>query len=385
MRRGRIFFYLAFILILILVGGFVVWQRFLQPAPAEEAEEAPEPTPIVTMVDVVVVAQSVPRGATLTEDVLQIVEFPQDAAYAELFREKEAVVGRQAKFDLEPGVPVTAGMLVTRAEELSATGSLAALGIARGKVAVSIPIVDNLSSVSYAPRPGDHVSVIVSIPFVDIDSEFQSILPNQISSVAGPSVDPEAGTNIVTIQVTGAGGLQGRTELDPVLNELTYVVPAEKQRPRVVSQIVLHDAEVLQLGNFPLPEEEDAEADQAEAAEEGEEQAQQEQQQQQQQQQEGEGEQQQPAPTPPEVITLIVTPQEAVTLNYLIASELKLTLALRAAGDDSITPTEATTLQYLLDVYSIPVPAKLPYATEPRPEVSDSPFTTEAEQTETQQ
>jgi pilus assembly protein CpaB len=380
MRRGRIFFYLAFILILILVGGFVVWQRFLQPAPAEPAAEAPEPTPIVTMVDVVVVAQSVPRGATLTEDVLEIVEFPQDAAYAELFREKEAVVGRQAKFDLEPGVPVTAGMLVTTAEELSATGSLAALGIPRGKVAVSIPIVDNLSSVSYAPRPGDNVSVIVSIPFVDIDSEFQSILPNQISSVAGPSVDPEAGSSTITIQVTGAGGLQGRTELDPVLNELTYVVPAEKQRPRMVSQIVLHNAEVLQLGNFPLPEEEEAEAAQAETAVEGEEQAPQ-----QEQQQQAEGEQQQPPPSPPEVITLIVTPQEAVTLNYLISSGMKLTLALRAAGDDSITPTEATTLQYLLDVYSIPVPAKLPYATEPRPEVSDSPFTTGTEQTDTQQ
>jgi pilus assembly protein CpaB len=379
MRRGRIFFYLAFILILILVGGFVVWQRFLQPAPAEPAAEAPEPTPIVTMVDVVVVAQSVPRGATLTEDVLEVVEFPQDAAYAELFREVEAVVGRQAKFDLEPGVPVTAGMLVTRAEELSATGSLAALGIPRGKVAVSIPIVDNLSSVSYAPRPGDNVSVIVSIPFVDIDSEFQSILPNQISSVTGPSVDPEAGTNTITIQVTGAGGLQGRTELDPVLNELTYVVPAEKQRPRMVSQVVLPNAEVLQLGNFPLPEEE--EAAQAEAAAEGEEQAQQEGQQ---QQVEGE-QQQQPPPSPPEVITLIVTPQEAVTLNYLISTGTKLTLALRAAGDDSITPTEATTLQYLLDVYSIPVPAKLPYATEPRPEVSDSPFTTETEDTGTQQ
>jgi pilus assembly protein CpaB len=222
--------------------------------------------------------------------------------------------------------------------------------------------------------------VIVSIPFVDIDSEFQSILPNQISSVAGPSVDPEAGSSTITIQVTGAGGLQGRTELDPVLNELTYVVPAEKQRPRMVSQIVLHNAEVLQLGNFPLPEEEEAEAAQAETAVEGEEQAPQ-----QEQQQQAEGEQQQPPPSPPEVITLIVTPQEAVTLNYLISSGMKLTLALRAAGDDSITPTEATTLQYLLDVYSIPVPAKLPYATEPRPEVSDSPFTTGTEQTDTQQ
>ncbi len=32
MRRGRIFFYLAFIIILALVAVFVVWQRFLQPA-----------------------------------------------------------------------------------------------------------------------------------------------------------------------------------------------------------------------------------------------------------------------------------------------------------------------------------------------------------------
>ncbi len=367
MRRGRIFFYLAFILILILVGGYVVWQRFLQPAPVETAEDAPAPTPVVNMVDVVVISQPVPRGAELTENVLQIVEFPEDAAYAELFREKEAVVGRQAKFDLEPGVPVTIGMLVTKAEELSATGSLAALEIPRGKVAVSVPI-DRLSSVSYAPRPGDHVSVIVSMPFVDLDSEFQSILPNQLGTVIGPSVDPESGANTITIQVSGATGLQGRTELDPVLNELTYVVPAELQRPRLVSQIVLHDAEVLQMGNFPLPEEEEAAAA---AVEQG-------------QEQEGEGEglqveeggEQQEAPTlaPPEVVTLIVTPQEAVTLNYLISAEMKLTMALRAAGDDSITSTEATTLQYLLDVYSIPVPAKLPYATEPRPDVSESPF-----------
>lgn len=208
------------------------------------------------------------------------------------------------------------------------------------------------------------------MPFVDLDSEFQSILPNQLGTVIGPSVDPESGANTITIQVSGATGLQGRTELDPVLNELTYVVPAELQRPRLVSQIVLHDAEVLQMGNFPLPEEEEAAAAAVEPGQE----------------QEGEGEglqqveeggeQQQEAPplTPPEVVTLIVTPQEAVTLNYLISAEMKLTMALRAAGDDSITSTEATTLQYLLDVYSIPVPAKLPYATEPRPDVSESPF-----------
>ncbi|MEJ2598463.1 MAG: hypothetical protein P8Z00_09030 [Anaerolineales bacterium] len=76
---------------------------------------------------------------------------------------------------------------------------------------------------------------------------------------------------------------------------------------------------------------------------------------------------------PPEVVTLIVTPQDAVTLNYLMnlidpksGASARLTLALRASGDDSRVETEAVTLQFLLDQYNIPVPVKLPYGTEPR-------------------
>jgi len=76
---------------------------------------------------------------------------------------------------------------------------------------------------------------------------------------------------------------------------------------------------------------------------------------------------QEPAPVaPPDLITIIVTPQDAVTLNYLLYSGAELTLALRASGDDSVISTEAATLQFMLDVYSIPVPAKLPYGTTPR-------------------
>ena len=67
------------------------------------------------------------------------------------------------------------------------------------------------------------------------------------------------------------------------------------------------------------------------------------------------------APKPPDVITLVVNPQDAVTLNYLIFSGAQLTLALRGTGDDSIELTEAATLQFLLDQYNISVPAKLPY------------------------
>jgi pilus assembly protein CpaB len=73
-----------------------------------------------------------------------------------------------------------------------------------------------------------------------------------------------------------------------------------------------------------------------------------------------------PPPTPPEVITLVVTPQDAVTLNYLMFSGAKLTLALRQAGDDTRVETEAATLDFLLTQYNIPVPVKLPYGMEPR-------------------
>jgi pilus assembly protein CpaB len=68
----------------------------------------------------------------------------------------------------------------------------------------------------------------------------------------------------------------------------------------------------------------------------------------------------------PAVITLIVSPQDAVTLNYLMLAGASLNMVLRSAGDTEMPNTEAVTLQFVLDQYRIPVPAKLPYGTEPR-------------------
>ena len=67
----------------------------------------------------------------------------------------------------------------------------------------------------------------------------------------------------------------------------------------------------------------------------------------------------------PDIITLIVTPQEAVTLNYLMLSCADLNLVMRASGDDSRINTDSVTLQYLLDNYNILIPAQLPYGLEP--------------------
>ncbi len=41
-------------------------------------------------------------------------------------------------------------------------------------------------------------------------------------------------------------------------------------------------------------------------------------------------------------------------------------LVLRSAGDNEIRNTEAVTLQFIMDQYQIPNPAKLPYGMQPR-------------------
>ena len=62
---------------------------------------------------------------------------------------------------------------------------------------------------------------------------------------------------------------------------------------------------------------------------------------------------------------MIVSPQDAVALNYLMYAGADLSLALRASGDDAIIETQAVTLQFLLDNYRIPVPSRQAYGIEP--------------------
>ena len=124
----------------------------------------------------------------------------------------------------------------------------------------------------------------------------------------------------------------------------------------MVSQTLIENVIVLQVGNFPLPEEtekvaqptpEETPATPTEEPLPGEVAP-------------------QPTPVLPDVITLMVSPQDAVTLNYLMYSGAQLTLALRSANDETIARTDAVTLQYLLERYNIPIPVKLPYGVQPR-------------------
>jgi Flp pilus assembly protein CpaB len=359
MRKGRIFFIIALILILGLAAVAIFYFQILQPAPSEEVADI-VPTQEVDLVEVVVVTQQTPRGYLLNETVLGVIEIPRTMLIEGYFTDMAQVVGRQARVDLEANMLLTNSMVVDSPDQLSTTGSLAALSIPRGMVAISIPI-NRLSSVSYAPQPGDHVNVIATLLMVDLDSDYQSITPNRSAAVvgAGPGViigtetaeDAAIEANTDMTKVTGqtvsggASSLLGRTEIDPLLE-----------------QTLLQDAIVLGVGEFPL-------SDQVEEV---------------------------PAPTPdlpptednpegveytseypveepikpevklPDLITLVVNPQDAVTLNYLVYAGSQLTLALRPSGDDTRVQTEATTMDFLLEQYNIPVPVKLPYGMEPR-------------------
>jgi pilus assembly protein CpaB len=50
----------------------------------------------------------------------------------------------------------------------------------------------------------------------------------------------------------------------------------------------------------------------------------------------------------------------------MVYTSAQITLALRNPNDQSRQATNAITLQFALSQYNIPVPAKLPYGTQPR-------------------
>lgn len=366
MRRGRIFLILALI-VLIILGVVYIVTKVLNPEqeasiPQPVGDVTPAPTPIPVM-DVVVVTQRVVRGEVLRDDKLTIATYQADVAWPIMFTSIDQVVGKIARFSMEPYTVITSALVTDVADREQ--GSDDALFIQNGMVAVSIP-VSRLSSISYAPARGDRVNVIVTLAFVDIDPEWNTILPNLTGNVIAPGggslvegalVDnPE--TTIATLMAQPYSGTTplGRIYEDLDLEQLFYLLPSETQRPRLVSQTLIQNVMVLQLGNFPTPYERALAEMPVEptptpnpAAQAG----------------QTAVEEEETPPPPPDVITLIVTPQDAVTLNYLIFSGAQLTLAMRNPQDTSIIPTEAVTMSFLLDQYNIPIPVKLPYGFQP--------------------
>jgi Flp pilus assembly protein CpaB len=339
MKRGsRVLLFLVIVIIILIAVAFWV----LGPGRGSIfGGSAATPTP--PSVSILIVGQPINRDDQIKQEALSTMDLPATRLTEKMITDPQKIIGKYALFPLAQGLPLTTDMIADR-PGMNQPGSEAAKVVSPGLVAISIPI-SKLNSVAYGIRDGDRINVIATTKFVDVDPTFQSKLPNLTAKVTGTGFVPDTLPVLsASIASGGPGSEQGRAELDPTINQALYLVPSESQRPRLVSQMILQDIQVLHMGTFVLPGEETKTQDTTA-------------------QQPANG---QPAPTPvpviaPDIVTLIVTPQDAVALTYMMYSGTKFTLALRAPDDTTRVETEAATLQYLLSQYAIPVPAKLPY------------------------
>ena len=182
-----------------------------------------------------------------------------------------------------------------------------------GYVGVAFP-VSELSSVSYGIQPGDHVDVLITFTFIDIDQETQMREP------LCPPVCPVS------------GGLEGESQQASGTDQL----------PRLAAQLTVQNAEVLGVGRWNYKET---------AVQE--------------QQAQGRNQESTPAPEkPPEYITLMLEPQDALVLKLAREYNASIDLAVRAEDDAQPFATQQVTLDYILTRFGVSLPPKQPYTIE---------------------
>jgi Flp pilus assembly protein CpaB len=336
MRRGRIFLFLILIVVVGLALLYFAYTQFLAGGP--------QVTPVAPLTQVYFAAQNIPQGTTITQEMLDTFSIPPENVAEVMFTvgEENALVGQAARFSLEQGVIITSSMVGDAPAEIA--GPAWAVNIPSGMVASAIP-TNRLSLLGYGVDDGAHVNVNACMLFVDVDPAFQTILPNFTSVLTGTGFLenqlPVLSVNALSAELPSR---QGRVELDPTLQQPFYAVPSEAQRPRLVCQMILQDVVVLKLGNF----ETQAPTTDPNAT---------------------------PSPvqaqqqSSPDIVTLMVNPQDSISLNYFVYSGATLSLTLRNPNDTSRFSAEAATLTSLLTQYNISLPSKLPYATQPRIDV----------------
>lgn len=356
MRRGRILILFALILLFGAVAGFLVLSRLGSggTSPSPETTQGPA---FGGEAQIVIAAQDISRGAVIPQDGVILSPFPADFVVETMITDLNQVVGRRARMDIARGVPVTQNMVTEQSGDLLGTGSDASLAIPAGFTAITVPL-NRFSSLGYALADGDSVDVIVNMLMIDVDPDFQTSLPDATAILVGPdgAILTAVGANKATQNQEGTSAESakpvplGKVETEETSGQQVFLIPNpddNKQHPRLVSQRLIANARVLHVGEFktesavPTP-----------APEQG----------------AGAPAQQQAAAAvvkPPDLISLIVTPQDALAMEWALNAGANMTLTLRGPGDTTDDATSSVTLQYLIENYDITVPSKPPYGLEP--------------------
>jgi len=351
MRRGRTLILVFLIIIIAAVVAFFAYTQYF--AKASVADQ-----PLFR--EVYIAGQNIPQGGTITADLLATIKIAPENVVEVMYtlEEQGTLLGQVAKFPLDQGVLITTPMIGDASSSVPISGPQWASLIPPGMTAMSIP-TSRFALSGYSINDGAHVNLNACFLFVDVDPSFQTILPNKTAALTGTGFLPDA-LPVLSLSVGAADSNQGRLELDPSLQQPYYVSPSEPtQRPRMVCQMMLQDVVVMKLGNFSLEPGATINTSPVTALD-------------------ANG---QPVPSAqPDIVTLIVTPQDSITLTYLLnaqtmgldvdgikqtQTQTRLSMTLRNPSDQARQATEASTLQFLLSQYNIPVPAKLPYAMQP--------------------
>lgn len=374
MQRGRLLLIVALILLVLSVGGIFLLLNLNNQAAPPVTDQTPTGPEVIEVTQppsaqllLIGTGQNLSRGQVVPTEALITIPWPTEIVPQSALTDPDQVVGRLARYDIPRNSPLLSTMLVVSPTQVSRFGSDAALLIPPGSTAISIPY-DRKSGVALGIRDGDYVNVIVSWALVDIDEAFQTVLPNLTAGVLpaeAPVPGPEGsgitqGSIVAAVTGAGSGNSQGRVETDPVLNQPFYVVPSEPQRARLVSQSIIQNALVLRVGDFgpiepvfveptPVPAPPDPNATPTPPPPPT------------------------PTPPPPDLITLVVSPQDALVLNYVMRmmerypDALKITLTLRPPGDLTVAETQSVTMQYMFERFNISLPAKLNYGLDTQP------------------
>jgi len=328
MRRGRTFILLGLVLLLGALAVFLFASG--QPQPAATPVATVEPTPAIQLVKIVVAAQNIPRGKLITADAVYLADWPRDSVPPGAFNNLEDVLNLIARTDVLFNQPLMDVMLTNDRAQLTTFGSDAALLIPNDKRAVGLPI-DQMASVGYALRPGDHVDVMVGFWLVDVDRDGQyPVVPFNralVDELVASGMTPETAANLVAQQASSA---------KPFL--------------RLSTQLVLQDVEVLSVGEWkdatpiprftpgapqlPTPTPPPQAAPNATAT---------------------------PTPAPPNMVILVVSPQQALILQWLRESDAIIDLALRGTTDRAPADTTTVSLQYLFENFNVTLPPKLDF------------------------
>jgi hypothetical protein len=342
MRRRMI---LILALLIFVVAGVVYIVFSYLPSLSSGGSGSKTPTPSVTTMNIVFVAQDIPAGTMITDDSVTTGPWPSTYPLPGLVTDKSQVVGKRSRIDLRRGEPVFSSQLAEGGANVSDTASPLALKIKPGKVAIAIPM-SRLSGVAYGIGNGDHIMIVASFMFINLDANFQTDIPNHMLLAAIDSTG-----KITFVEVTGGRIFKESPLSDTLL--ATYFVPIEAQRPRLTSTILVQDARILNVGNANTTS---AVANPSAATPVA-------------------GSQQATTPTAslttPDVLVVELSPEEALAVDFLIRLHADLTYALRSAGDATTFSIPSMDLKRLMDDFKIDLPPSLAYGVSPR---VDTPY-----------